>query len=150
MRHAALAKLLVAAFLLASGLSAQPQGESLLTASAVEAIDAFHEVMEPLWHSAYPQDDIGAIAKSVPSLKAAAERVAQVATTDGPEEFRALAESLGQSVSALEASVAGGQSTDILSSLEVVHDDLHALMELGEAKEHTPHTRAPSENNSSI
>ena len=139
MRHAGFATLVISALLLASGLNAQPRGENRLEAPAVEAIDAFHAVMGPLWHDAYPQEDIAAIEESIPSLKAAAERVEQVAEAGGPEDLRDLAGQLVQSVSALEATVAGGESAEVLKALELVHDNLHALMVLSEAKEHPAH-----------
>jgi len=63
--------LLAAGFLVAAPQSPQPQE----TESTVPELDAFHEIIYPIWHTAYPQKDYAALRSYLPQIKSLAEKL---------------------------------------------------------------------------
>lgn len=63
--------LLAACFLVAAPQSPQAQE----TDSTVPALDAFHEIIYPIWHMAYPQKDYAALRGYLPQIKSLAEKL---------------------------------------------------------------------------
>jgi hypothetical protein len=123
---------------LATHLHAEGHSETptAVPAATLEAVEAYHEVFEPVWHYAYPEKDIAAIAESVPKLEQAAEDLVAAVNANGPEHMKAGVAGVSESVDQLSAVVAGGDHAKILGALEQAHDKMHVIMEQSGASDH--------------
>ena len=93
-----------------------------------DLLDAFHVVLHPLWHDAYPKKDTAAIKEATPKLKVRAKLI--VATAEGGDKARFPgAQKLLESVTTLEEAVAAKDDLAILESLRIAHDAYEALAE---------------------
>ena len=95
-----------------------------------DLIEAFHDVLQPLWHEAYPSKDIDAIKKGVPSLKVRAKLLVQIAGRVETEAFGEAARALLESVATLQEAIAAGDDLATLTALELLHDAYHSLSEV--------------------
>ena len=94
-----------------------------------EMIEAIHEILQPLWHEAYPAKDIEAIKAGVPKLKVRTKLLVTVAARLEDAELKAAAGNLLESITTLEEAVAADDGTAILAALELVHEAYHQLGE---------------------
>ncbi len=116
---------LAAIFLVAgvAGWAQTPQAQE--TESSVPELTAFHEIIYPIWHTAYPDKDYAALRSYAPEVKSLAEKV-YAAKLPGilrdkqAKWDQALAE-LRKSVDAYLAAAAGTDDTVLLDAAEVLH-----------------------------
>lgn len=93
-----------------------------------DMLDAFHDLLHPLWHEAYPTKDVAAIKKDVPKLKVRAKLI--LSTAESREKARvAGAQSLVEVVTTLEEAAAADDSPSILEALRIVHEAYEKLAE---------------------
>jgi len=93
-----------------------------------DLLDAFHTVLHPLWHNAYPKKDTAAIKEAIPKLKVRARLI--VATADGADKAKLPgAQKLLESVTTLEEAAAAKDDLAILESLRIAHDNYESLAE---------------------
>jgi hypothetical protein len=102
------------------------------TESAVPELSAFHEVIYPIWHTAYPEKDIAMLKSLVPQVNELAEKVfaaklpgilrdKQAKYDAGLAEFR-------KSVEAYNAAAKGSDDKAMLDAAEVLHAKYEALV----------------------
>jgi len=102
-------------------LSAQTQE----TESTVPELSAFHEIIYPIWHTAYPDKDYAALRSYVPEVKRLAEAIYAAKLPGILHEKQAkwdqaLAE-LRKSVDAYAAAAAGTDDAALLDAAEALH-----------------------------
>ena len=106
----------------AAGLAAQMSQEM---SSSVPALDAFHEVIMPMWHTAYPAKDYAALRKIAPEVEAGVAKIAaaklpgmlhekQAAWDKGIAELKAAA-------AAYKKAAAGNDDKALLVAAENLH-----------------------------
>ncbi len=104
---------------------AQAAAQSQETESSVPELTAFHEIIYPIWHTAYPDKDGAALRSYAPEVKTLAERVYAAKLPGILHEKQAkwdqgLAE-LKKSVDAYLAAAAGTDDAALLSAAEALH-----------------------------
>ena len=104
------------------------------TESAVPELSAFHEVIYPIWHTAYPDKDIAMLKSLVPQVNELAGKVyaaklpgilrdKQVKYDAGLAEFRA-------AVEAYNAAAKGSVDKAMLDAVEVLHAKYEMLVRI--------------------
>jgi uncharacterized coiled-coil DUF342 family protein len=89
--------------------------------SLEDQMQAFHEVMHPLWHDAYPKKDAAAIKAEVPKLKVRAKLI--LSTAEAVDKAKvAGAKSLLEAVTTLEEAAAANDDASVLEALRVAHE----------------------------
>ena len=102
------------------------------TESAVPELSAFHEVIYPIWHTAYPEKDIAMLKSLVPQVNELAAKVfaaklpgilreKQAKYDAGLAEFR-------KSVEAYNAAAKGADDKAMLDAAEALHAKYEALV----------------------
>jgi hypothetical protein len=92
---------------------------SLTTLSSL--LEAFHDILHPLWHEAYPERNVQAIKAQIPKLKVRSKLILSTARSREPSKIP-VAETLLESVTMLEEAAAADDDLALLESLRVVHD----------------------------
>jgi hypothetical protein len=113
--------ILIAAFVSAS----PPVPQAQETESTVPELAAFHEIIYPIWHTAYPEKDYAALRSYAPEVKKMAEtiysaRLPGILHEKQVKWDQALAE-LRKSVDAYLAAAAGTDDPSLLEAAEVLH-----------------------------
>lgn len=119
------------ALILAAAAVAAPAQE---TESVVPELSAFHEVIYPIWHTAYPEKDIAMLKGLVPQVNELAAKVfaaklpgilrdKQAKYDAGLAEFRA-------SVEAYNAAAKGADDKALLDAAEALHAKYEALVRI--------------------
>jgi hypothetical protein len=113
--------ILIAAFVSASLRAPQAQE----TESTVPELAAFHEIIYPIWHTAYPEKDYPALRSYAPEVKKMAEtiysaRLPGILHEKQAKWDQALAE-LKKSVDTYLAAAAGTDDAALLEAAEVLH-----------------------------
>ena len=118
--------LLLVGLLIAAVVSASPQApQAQETESSVPELTAFHEIIYPIWHTAYPEKDYAALRSYWPEVKRLAEsiysaRLPGILHEKQAKWDQALAE-LRKSVDAYLAAAAGTDDAALLGAAEVLH-----------------------------
>jgi hypothetical protein len=106
-----------------------PKPEDLT--SSVPAFDAMHEVIMPLWHEAWPNKDVKAMAAMLPDIE---KHVAALNKAELPLLLRdkkaawvAGVDDLKQTVAAYKAAVTAGDNDALLKAAEKLHAQYEAL-----------------------
>jgi len=73
-----------------------------LLAPSIAEIDSFHEILQPLWHEATPNQDYDAIKAAIPELKLRAEAIVK---SELPEKYKFLEEEFHKKRVALQDAV---------------------------------------------
>ncbi|MBN2408431.1 MAG: hypothetical protein JXE07_01735 [Candidatus Aminicenantes bacterium] len=112
--------------LIAGGAAVWAQApEAQETESKVPELTSFHEIIYPIWHTAYPDKDYAALRSYVPEVKSLAEKL-YAAKLPGilrdkqAKWDQALAE-FQSSVDAYQAAAAGTDDATLLDAAEVLH-----------------------------
>jgi hypothetical protein len=106
-----------------TGVQAAPQAQE--TESTVPELAAFHEIIYPIWHTAYPDKDGAALRSYAPEVKRLADKVLaaklpgilhekQAKWDQGLAEFK-------KSVAAYQAAAAGTDDAALLNAAEALH-----------------------------
>ena len=109
-----------------------PKPEDLT--SSVPALDAMHEVIMPLWHEAWPNKDVKAMAAMLPDIE---KHVAAVSKAELPLLLRdkkaawtACVDDLKQAAAAYKAAVGAGDNDALLKAAEKLHANYEALVKV--------------------
>jgi hypothetical protein len=118
--------------LLSLGLKAQAPQTAGETKSEVPELTAFHEVIYPIWHTAYPAKDAKALRGFVPQIKELAAKV-YAAKLPGilREKEAKWKDGLAQLKAAVETYAAAANGTDdqaLLNAAEALHSKYEALV----------------------
>jgi hypothetical protein len=112
--------------LIAAAVSASPrESQAQETESTVPELSAFHEIIYPIWHTAYPDKDYAALRSHAPEVKRLAEsiysaRLPAILHEKQDKWDQALAE-LRKSVDSYLAAAAGTDDAALLGAAEVLH-----------------------------
>jgi hypothetical protein len=119
----AAAALCVLALAVSAPALATPQSQE--TESSVPELSAFHEVIYPIWHTAYPEKDYAALRKFVPEVKSGAEKIYAAKLPGILRERQAKwnrgVADLRQAVDAYLAAAAGSNDEALLQAAEALH-----------------------------
>ncbi|HVP91613.1 MAG TPA: hypothetical protein VMS75_10415 [Terriglobales bacterium] len=117
--------IVLVAALAVAGLFAQEKAADPETQSAVPELEAFHEVIYPIWHTAYPEKDLAALKGYVPQVNELAAKIyaaklpgilreKDAAWKAGVAKFKA-------AVEAYDAAAAGSNGQALLDAAEALH-----------------------------
>jgi hypothetical protein len=113
---------------------AQPAPKPEDLKSSVPALDAMHEVIMPLWHDAWPNKDVKAMAAMLPDIEThfAAVSKAQLPLIlrDKQAAWVAGVDNLRQTVAAYKAAVTAGDNEALLKAAEKLHAQYEALVKV--------------------
>lgn len=131
--YAALVIVCVGLGLVVTPAAAQaPKPEDLK--ASVPALDAMHEVIMPLWHEAWPNKDVKAMAAMVPDIE---KHVSAVSKAELPGVLRdkqaawvAGVTDLKATVTAYKAAAAAGDDEALLKAAERLHAQYEALVKV--------------------
>jgi hypothetical protein len=116
----------LAGFLIAAVISVFPQTpQAQESESRVPELTAFHEIIYPIWHTAYPDKDYAALRSYAPEVRRLAEKIysAQlpgILHEKQPKWDQALA-GLRRSVDSYLSAAAGTDDAALLSAAEMLH-----------------------------
>ncbi len=113
----------------APAIAAGPAQE---TVSSVPELSAFHEVIYPIWHTAYPEKDYASLRKYAPEVRSGAEKIYAARLPGILHERQAkwdqgVAE-LRSSVDAYLAAAAGTDDAALLAAAETLHSRYEMLV----------------------
>lgn len=102
------------------------------TESAVPELSAFHEVIYPIWHTAYPEKDIAMLKSLVPQVNELAAKVFAAKLPgilrDKQAKFDAGLAEFRKTVEAYNASAKGADDKAMLDAAEALHAKYEALV----------------------
>ncbi|MDH4198001.1 MAG: hypothetical protein OEW05_11365 [Candidatus Aminicenantes bacterium] len=122
------------AFLLlcATGLVAQQEAADRETESSIPELEAFHEVIYPIWHTAYPSKDTKALRGFVEQVNALAQKVYAAELPgilrDKADKWKQGVAEFRQSVEAFQAAAKGTDDQALLSATEALHTKYETLV----------------------
>jgi len=94
--------------------------------SLEDMLAAFHEILRPLWHDAYPKKDAAAIRAEIPKLKVRAKLILSTAENYDKSKLPG-ARSLMDAVTTLEEAAAAKDDMATLEALRIAHDAYEKL-----------------------
>jgi hypothetical protein len=123
----------IACALAAAPAAAQaPKPEDLK--ASVPALDAMHDVIMPLWHDAWPNKDVKAMAAMLPDIEAhyAAVSTAKLpgVLKDKQAAWTAGVTDLGAAVAAYKKAVTAGDNEALLKAAEKLHSQYEGLVKV--------------------
>ena len=128
----ALAAVIIALF--AAPTLAQPAPKPEDLKASVPALDAMHEVIMPLWHDAWPNKDVKAMAAMLPDIE---KHFAAVSKAELPMVLRDKkaawvngVDELKRTVAAYKAAVTAGDNDALLKAAEKLHAQYEALVKV--------------------
>ena len=102
--------------------------------SSVPELFAFHEVIYPIWHTAYPEKNYAMLKEMVPQVNEGAEKIytAQLPgiLRDKQEEWDKGVAKLRTSVEKYNQEMAGTNEEEMLLAAEVLHSDFEMLVRI--------------------
>ena len=113
---------------------AQPAPKPEDLKASVPALDAMHSVIMPLWHDAWPNKDVKAMAAMLPDIEKhfAAVNKAELPMVlrDKRADWVSGVDALKQSVTAYKAAVTAGDNDALLKAAEALHTRYEALVKI--------------------
>jgi hypothetical protein len=113
---------------------AQPAPKPEDLKSSVPALDAMHEVIMPLWHDAWPNKDVKAMAAMLPDIEAHVATVSKaqlpLILRDKQAAWAAGVDDLNQTAAAYKAAVAAGDNEALLKAAEKLHAQYETLVKI--------------------
>jgi hypothetical protein len=115
----------IALTLAAFGIAAGQKGGAAETESNIPALEAFHEIIYPIWHTAYPTKDIAALKSYVPQVNELAAKVYEARLPgilrEKEGKWKAGLAGFKKSVEAYNAAAAGSDDQALLKAAETLH-----------------------------
>ncbi len=125
---------LILSLLLALPLFSQDDQHSSEIDSSVPELFAFHEVIYPIWHTAYPEKNYAMLKEMVPEVNSGAEKIysAQLPgiLRDKQEEWSKGVTKLRASVEKYNKAMQGTEETEMLIAAEELHSDFEMLVRI--------------------
>ena len=113
---------------------AQPAPKPEDLKASVPALDAMHEVIMPLWHDAWPNKDVKAMAAMLPDIQ---KHVAAVSKAELPMVLRdkraawvSGVDDIKRTTAAYKAAVDAGDNEALLKAAEKLHSQYEALVKI--------------------
>ncbi|MGA2531631.1 MAG: hypothetical protein ABSG19_01200 [Candidatus Aminicenantales bacterium] len=111
--------------LAAGGILAQEKAAAQETSSSVPELEAFHEIIYPIWHTAYPEKDIAALKGYVPRINELAAKIYAAKLPGILREKEAAwtagVDKLKQAVDAYNTAAKGADGQALLNAAEALH-----------------------------
>jgi hypothetical protein len=108
--------------------------ESSETDSSVPALYDFHEIIYPIWHTAYPGKDYSMLKKMVPEVNSGAEKIYSAELPgilrDEKNEWDEGVTKFKSSVEMYSKSMDGGSEEEMLKAAEQLHSDFEMLVRI--------------------
>ena len=115
-------------------LFAQNEEHSSEIDSSVPELFDFHEVIYPIWHTAYPEKNYSMLKELVPEVNSGAEKVYSAELPgilrDKKAEWDTGVEKFRSSVEKYNAAMESGDETEMLSAAEELHSDFEMLVRI--------------------
>jgi len=122
----------LAAFVFSIGASLLAQEKSDETKSEVPELTAFHEVIYPIWHAAYPEKDYKALRSYVPQINELAAKIYSAKLPgilrEKEAKWKEGVAQLKKSVDDYNAAAAGKDDQALLNAAEALHSKYEALV----------------------
>ena len=126
--------ILILTLLLALPLFSQDDEHSSEVNSSIPELFAFHEVIYPIWHTAYPEKNYTMLKEMVTEVNSGAEKIysAQLPgiLRDKEEEWNKGVTKLRSSVENYNQAMEGIDEAEMLSAAEVLHSDYEMLVRI--------------------
>ena len=126
--------ILILTLLLALPLFSQDDEHSSEVNSSVPELFEFHEVIYPIWHTAYPEKNYAMLKEMVTEVNSGAEKIysAQLPgiLRDKEEEWNKGVTKLRSSVENYNNAMEGNDEAEMLSAAEVLHSDYEMLVRI--------------------
>jgi len=126
--------ILIVTLLLALPHFAQDDQHSTEVNSSVPELFAFHEVIYPIWHTAYPEKNYAMLKEMVPDVNSGAEKIYSAELPgilrDKQEEWDKGVAKLRTSVEKYNQAMAGTNEEEMLLAAEVLHSDFEMLVRI--------------------
>jgi hypothetical protein len=126
--------ILILTMLLALPLFSQDDEHSSEVNSSVPELFEFHEVIYPIWHTAYPEKNYEMLKEMVTAVNSGAEKIysAQLSgiLRDKEEEWNKGVTKLRSSVENYIQAMEGNDEAEMLSAAEVLHSDYEMLVRI--------------------
>ena len=126
--------ILILTLLLALPLFSQDDEHSSEVNSSVPELFDFHEVIYPIWHTAYPEKNYAMLKEMVTEVNSGAEKIysAQLPgiLRDKEEEWNKGVTKLRSSVENYNQAMEGNDEAEMLSAAEVLHSDYEMLVRI--------------------
>jgi len=123
---------ILAAALIALAMTARAQQSAGETKSEVRELTAFHEIIYPIWHTAYPDKDYTALRGYVPQINALAAKIytAQLPgiLREKEAKWKDGVAQLKTAVDGYNAAAAGKDDQALLDAAEMLHAKYEALV----------------------
>jgi len=114
--------------------AAQPAPKPEDLKSSVPALEAMHEVIMPLWHDAWPNKDVKAMAAMLPDIEkhfaAVSKAQLPLILRDKEAAWVAGVDDLKQTVAAYKTAVTAGDNEALLKAAEKLHAQYEALVKV--------------------
>jgi hypothetical protein len=122
-------------FLLGSiSLTASGSGQTEETESRVEELSAFHEIIYPIWHTAYPEKDYAALREYVPEVNRLAKNLFDAKLPgilrDKKAKWDEGMEQLKKTVEDYNKAAAGKDDQALLDAAEALHAKFEMMVRL--------------------
>ena len=126
--------ILILTLLLALPLFSQDNEHSSEVNSSVLELFEFHDVIYPIWHTAYPEKNYAMLKEMVPDVNSGADKIysAQLPgiLRDKEEEWNKGVTKLHSSVENYNKAMNGNDEAEMLSAAEVLHSDYEMLVRI--------------------
>ncbi len=122
------------ALLLALPLIAQDDQHSSEISSSIPELYKFHEVIYPIWHTAYPEKNYAMLKEMIPDVNSGAEKIFKVELPgilrDKSEEWNTGVTKFRSSVERFNQAMQGTEETEMLLAAEGLHSDFEMLVRI--------------------
>jgi hypothetical protein len=102
--------------------------------SSVPELFAFHEVIYPIWHTAYPEKNYEMLKEMIPEVNSGAEKIYSAVLPgilrDKQEEWDKGVANFRSSVEKYNKAMQGDDETEMLNAAEVLHSDYEMLVRI--------------------
>lgn len=126
--------ILILTLLLALQLFAQDDQHSSEISSSVPELYEFHEVIYPIWHTAYPEKNYEMLKEMVTDVNSGAEKIYSAVLSgilrDKQEEWDKGVSKFRSSVEKYNKAMQGDDESEMLSAAEVLHSDYEMLVRI--------------------
>lgn len=125
---------IIVSFILFSSVFAQEEKQSTETSSDVPELFAFHDVIYPIWHTAFPSKDIEMLKGYVDEVNSGAQKIYNVTLPgilrDKEEKWNSGVSKFKSSVEQYNKAAEGADNKAMLDAAEVLHSDYEMLVRI--------------------
>jgi len=120
--------------LLITSIYSQDNNQSSETDSSVPALNDFHEIIYPIWHTAYPEKNYSMLKEMVPEVNSGAEKIYTAALPgilrDKQKEWDDGVSKFKSSIETYNNAMDGNSEEEMLKAAETLHSDFEMLVRI--------------------